>query len=167
MGFNSRLDALQAAVLRVKLRHLDSWTAGRARNAARYGELISGNGLTDSIVLPTVLPERRHVFNQFTTRITGGRRADVIKSLKEQQIGCAVYYPIPLHLQECFAYLGYQRGDLPEAERASMEVLSLPIYTELPAAHLDRIVEGLRNALGRHSTIAFPTSAPRPHRRAA
>lgn len=167
VGFNSRLDALQAAVLRVKLRHLDSWTAGRTRNAARYEQLISASGLTDIITLPAVLPDRRHVFNQFTTRITGGRRAEVIKSLKEQQIGCAVYYPIPLHLQECFAYLGYQLGDLPEAERASEEVLSLPIYTELPAAHLDRIVEGLRNALGRHSTIAFPSSAPLPHRRAA
>ena len=98
---------------------------------------------------------------------TGGRRADVIKSMKEQQIGCAVYYPIPLHLQECFAYLGYQRGDLPEAERASVEVLSLPIYTELPEAHLDRIVEGLCNALGRRSAIAFPIAAPILQRRAA
>lgn len=167
VGFNSRLDALQAAVLRVKLRHLDSWTAGRTRNAARYQELISARGLTDAITLPSVLPDRRHVFNQFTTRITGGRRDAVIKSMKEQQIGCAVYYPIPLHMQECFQYLGYERGDLPEAERASAEVLSLPIYTELPEAHLDRIVEGLSNALGCQSTIAFPSATPIPQRRAA
>src|SRR5690606_2497894 len=105
VGFNSRLDALQAAVLRVKLRHLDAWTAGRTRNAARYQELISACGLTDAVKLPTVLPDRRHVFNQFTTRITDGRRDAVIRAMKEQQIGCAVYYPIPLHMQKCFAYL--------------------------------------------------------------
>jgi len=167
VGFNSRLDALQAAVLRVKLRHLDQWTEGRARNAARYEHLVSANGLTDAITLPTVLPDRRHVFNQFTTRITGGRREEVIKAMKDQQVGCAVYYPIPLHLQECFAHLGYQQGDLPEAERAAAEVLSLPIYTELPEAHQDRVIEGLCNALGRQSTIAFPTSIPMPQRRAA
>ena len=167
VGFNSRLDALQAAVLRVKLRHLDSWTAGRTRNAARYQELIFANGLTDTIALPAVLPDRRHVFNQFTTRITDGRRDEVVRSLKEQGVGCAVYYPIPLHLQKCFAYLGYQAGDLPEAERASAEVLSLPIYTELPEAHLDRIVEGLCVALGRQSTLAFPATVPMPQRRAA
>ena len=167
VGFNSRLDALQAAVLRVKLRHLDSWTAGRTRNAARYQELISARGLTDAITLPSILPDRRHVFNQFTTRITGGRRDAVIKSMKEQQIGCAVYYPIPLHMQECFQYLGYEQGDLPEAERASAEVLSLPIYTELPEAHLERVVEGLSHALGGQSTIAFPTATPVPQRRAA
>ncbi len=167
VGFNSRLDALQAAVLRVKLRHLDSWTAGRTRNAARYQELITARGLTDAITLPSVLPDRRHVFNQFTTRITGGRRDAVIKSMKEQQIGCAVYYPIPLHMQECFQYLGYEKGDLPEAERASAEVLSLPIYTELPDAHLDRIVEGLSNALGGQSTLAFPAATSILQRRAA
>ena len=167
VGFNSRLDALQAAVLRVKLRHLDSWTAGRTRNAARYQELIFARGLTDAITLPSVLPDRRHVFNQITTRITGGRRDAVIKSMKEQQIGCAVYYPIPLHMQECFQYLGYEKGDLPEAERASAEVLSLPIYTELPEAHLDRVVEGLGNALGGQSTLALPAATPIPQRRAA
>jgi len=167
VGFNSRLDALQAAVLRVKLRHLDAWTAGRTRNAARYQEMISANGLTDAITLPSILPNRRHVFNQFTTRITNGRREEVIRSMKEQQIGCAVYYPVPLHMQKCFAYLGYQKGDLPEAERASAEVLSLPIYTELPESHLDRIVEGLCTALGRKSTLAFPAATPVPQRRAA
>ena len=167
VGFNSRLDALQAAVLRVKLRHLDAWTAGRTRNAERYKQMISANGMTDAITLPTVLSDRRHVFNQFTTRISGGRRDAVMKAMKDQQIGCAVYYPIPLHLQECFAHLGYQPGDLPEAERASAEVLSLPIYTELPEAHQERIVEALCNALDRKSTIAFPTSIPISQRRAA
>lgn len=167
VGFNSRLDALQAAVLRVKLRHLDAWTNGRNQNAARYCQLIEQNGLTDVIKLPTVLSDRRHVFNQFTTRVLNGKRAAVMASLKEQKIGSMVYYPIPLHLQKCFAYLGYQPGDLPEAERACAEVMSLPIYTELPAAHLERVVEGLCTALGRQATIPFSQPAAAPQRKAA
>lgn len=167
VGFNSRLDALQAAVLRVKLRHLDKWTEGRNQNAVRYNQLIEQNGLTDVIKLPTVLPDRRHVFNQFTTRVLNGQRAALMASLKEQKIGSMVYYPIPLHLQKCFSYLGYQPGDLPEAERACSEVMSLPIYTELPAAHLERVVEGLCVALGRQATIPFPQSTTTPQRKAA
>lgn len=167
VGFNSRLDALQAAVLRVKLRHLDSWTEGRNQNAARYCQLIEQNGLTDVIKLPTILSDRRHVFNQFTTRVLGGKRTAVMASLKEQKIGSMVYYPIPLHLQKCFAYLGYQPGDLPEAERACSEVMSLPIYTELPAAHLERVVEGLCTALGRQATIPFSQPTATPQRKAA
>jgi dTDP-4-amino-4,6-dideoxygalactose transaminase len=167
VGFNSRLDALQAAVLRVKLRHLDAWTEGRARNAERYCQLIEANGLSDVVKVPTILPDRRHVFNQFTTRVVGGQREKIMKSLKENQIGSAVYYPIPLHLQKCFAYLGYQPGDLPEAERACAEVMSLPIYTELPAAHLERVVEGISKALGRQSNLGFPKAVAQLQRRAA
>jgi dTDP-4-amino-4,6-dideoxygalactose transaminase len=171
VGFNSRLDALQAAVLRVKLRHLDSWTAGRNRNAERYQKMCADTGLTDVMQLPATLPDRRHVFNQFTTRITGGRRAQVMKSLKEQQIGCAVYYPIPLHLQKCFEYLGYTKGDLPEAELAAEEVLSLPIYSELPADHQRRVVDGLCRAfdLGSSSTVRriFPRTDEDSSRKAA
>jgi dTDP-4-amino-4,6-dideoxygalactose transaminase len=167
VGFNSRLDALQAAVLRVKLRHLDAWTEGRARNAERYCQLIEANGLSDVVKVPAILPDRRHVFNQFTTRVVGGQREKIMKSMKESQIGCAVYYPIPLHLQKCFAYLGYQPGDLPEAERACAEVMSLPIYTELPAAHLERVVEGISKALGRQANLVFPKAAAPAQRRAA
>jgi dTDP-4-amino-4,6-dideoxygalactose transaminase len=167
VGFNSRLDSLQAAVLRVKLRHLDSWTEGRARNAERYCQLIEANGLSDVIQVPATLPDRRHVFNQFTTRVVGGHRTAIMKALKQEQIGCAVYYPIPLHLQKCFAYLGYQPGDLPEAERACAEVMSLPIYTELPAAHLERVVQGISKALGRQANLSFPKPAQASQRRAA
>ncbi|MFM7036874.1 MAG: DegT/DnrJ/EryC1/StrS family aminotransferase [Planctomycetaceae bacterium] len=162
VGFNSRLDALQAAVLRVKLRHLDSWTAGRNRNAERYQKMCADTGLTDVMQLPATLPDRRHVFNQFTTRVTGGRRAQVMKSLKEQQIGCAVYYPIPLHLQKCFEYLGYTKGDLPEAELATEEVLSLPIYSELPADHQRRVVDGLCRAFDLGSSGTVRRIFPRP-----
>jgi dTDP-4-amino-4,6-dideoxygalactose transaminase len=148
VGLNSRLDALQAAVLRVKLRHLDSWTAARQRNAARYGEQFKKAGLAGQLTPPATLPARRHVYNQYVTRIGGGRRDAVLASMKAQQVGAAVYYPIPLHLQKCFANLGYRPGDLPQSERACREVLALPIYSELPQDHQDRVVQGLCEALG-------------------
>jgi dTDP-4-amino-4,6-dideoxygalactose transaminase len=165
VGFNSRLDALQASVLRVKLRKLDSWTAGRQQNARRYAELIRNAQLLDAVELPTTLPDRRHVFNQFTMRVRGDQRDEVMASMRDQQIGCAVYYPIPLHLQPCFKHLGYTPGDLPEAERAAAEVLSLPIYSELPSEHQERVVDGLSLALGRN-TLHFPATQE-PIRRAA
>lgn len=147
VGLNSRLDALQAAVLRVKLRHLDAWTAARQQNAARYAEQFAASGLSGPLTPPAILPERRHVFNQYVTRAPG-RRDAVLGSLKSQQIGAAVYYPIPLHLQKCFENLGYRAGDLPQSELACREVLALPIYSELPSAHQDRVIEGLCDALG-------------------
>lgn len=160
VGLNSRLDALQAAVLRVKLRHLDDWTIGRQQNAARYDELFRSNGLTGHLTPPVTLPERRHVYNQYVTRIGGGRRNAVLNAMRAQQIGAMVYYPTPLHLQPCFANLGYQHGDLPEAERACREVLALPIYAELPAAHQDRVVAGLCEALSVNQTCeAFRRAA--------
>lgn len=165
VGFNSRLDAVQAAVLRVKLRHLDAWTAARNRNAQQYAEALHNAGLPMGLELPVVLPDRRHVFNQYTTRVTGGQRDAVMQSLRARQIGCAVYYPIPLHLQKCFDYLGYRPGDLPEAERAAAEVLSLPIYSELPAEHQALVVAGLTDAMGCPATVPF--HAATPQRRAA
>jgi dTDP-4-amino-4,6-dideoxygalactose transaminase len=128
VGGNFRLDALQAAILRIKLRYLDGWTAGRQQNADRYRRLFAEAGLQD-VVLPTEEPERRHVYNQFVIRT--GRRDAVMAKLKERKIGNEIYYPLPLHLQECFASLGYQPGSLPESERAAKETLALPIYPEL------------------------------------
>lgn len=162
VGLNSRLDALQAAVLRVKLRHLDTWTRERQENARRYAELFRDYGLLDAIELPTTLPERRHVFNQYCVRIKGGRRDEVLGSLKAQQIGAAIYYPIPLHEQKCFAPLGYKTGDLPQSEQAAREVLALPIYSELPADHQERVVRGIAQALGRQGGKRGTASIPAP-----
>jgi dTDP-4-amino-4,6-dideoxygalactose transaminase len=154
IGMNSRLDALQAAVLRVKLRKLDQWTLARQQNAKRYSELFREYGLHEHLVPPKVLPHRRHVFNQFTVRIRHGARDAVLKSLRERKVGCAIYYPKPLHVQTCFASLGYQAGDFPAAEAASKEVLALPIYPELPRADLERVVEELARACQQHAAAA-------------
>src|SRR5579872_2011371 len=131
VGLNSRLDALQAAVLRVKIKHLDVWTEARQRNARRYEMLFEEYGLLDCIAPPKALHDRRHVFNQYCIRVSGGRRDAVLAGLRARQIGCNIYYPKPLHLQTCFADLGYKAGDLPNSEQASQETLALPIYPEL------------------------------------
>jgi dTDP-4-amino-4,6-dideoxygalactose transaminase len=143
VGMNSRLDALQAAVLRVKLQHLDSWTVARQKNARRYREMFSAEGLSDSLIEPIVAPERRHVFNQYCVVVRDGQRDHVQAEMKARKLGCAVYYPKPLHLQKCFAELGYKMGDFPMAEATAGNILALPIYPELPAADQERVVAGL------------------------
>ncbi len=140
VGLNSRLDAMQAAILRVKLPHLDSWTAARQRNAAIYRELFTDKGLTEAITLPTERANGRHIYNQFVIRVKD--RRDELKSfLQGNDIGSDIYYPVSLHLQECFNYLGYKAGDFPESERASKETLALPIYPELEAAQIEFVVD--------------------------
>jgi dTDP-4-amino-4,6-dideoxygalactose transaminase len=148
VGLNSRLDALQAVVLRVKLQHLGRWTEARRANAKRYPALFEKYGLLDHVVLPRELPDCRHVYNQYTIRVKDGRRDAVLASLRSQQIGAAIYYPIPLHLQECFASLGYKKGDLPASEAAAAEVLSLPVFPELGAERQELVVRGIARALG-------------------
>ncbi|MEN6406742.1 MAG: DegT/DnrJ/EryC1/StrS family aminotransferase [Thermoguttaceae bacterium] len=131
IGGNFRFDALQAAIVAVKLNHLDSWTAGRQANAARYRRLFEAAGLTrDGLVqLPYEVPGNRHIYNQFVIRVS--RRNELQAFLKERKIGNEVYYPVPLHLQQCFAYLGHHEGDFPESENAAKETLAVPIYPEL------------------------------------
>lgn len=148
IGMNSRLDALQAAVLRVKLRHLEDWTHGRQVNATRYAELFAEYGLDGSVAAPVIQPGRRHVFNQYCVRLTQSHRDTVLKSLQASKIGAAVYYPIPLHLQKCFEHLGYKAGDFPESELTAKEILALPSYAELPAEHQELVVRGIAKALG-------------------
>jgi dTDP-4-amino-4,6-dideoxygalactose transaminase len=138
VGVNSRLDALQAAVLRVKLKYLDQWSDARRRNAEDYGRLFAEAGV-EEVVTPAVRPNRRHIFNQYTIRCS--RRGDLMEFLKRRGVGSEIYYPAPLHLQECFSYLGYQPGDLPVTERTSRECLSLPIYPELTEEMRRYVVE--------------------------
>ncbi len=148
VGGNFRLDAIQAAVLEVKLKYLDGWTAARQRNAARYRSLFADAGLLDGRVrLPeTASFATRHIFNQFVIRVE--RRNELQKFLADRQIGTEVYYPVPLHLQQCFAHLGYKVGALPESEKAAAETLALPIYPELSDAQAAEVVSGIEAFYG-------------------
>lgn len=161
VGLNSRLDALQAAVLRVKLRHLEDWTMARQRNAARYADLFADFGLLDVIELPTISDQGRHVFNQFVVRVRDGLRDRILNFLREFKIGCMVYYPKPLHLQPCFSELGYQPGSLPASEIAAADSLALPIFSELTAAQQETVVRGIAASLGRPSKMSGQV-VPRP-----
>lgn len=144
VGYNSRLDALQAAVLAAKLPHLSHWSAGRRANAAYYTSALAD---VAEVRTPVIDPANESIFNQYTLRVE--RRDELLAYLKSRGIGTAVYYPLPLHLQPCFAYLGYQAGSCPESERAAREVLSLPIYPELTSAQLDEVVGAIRAFYGR------------------
>jgi dTDP-4-amino-4,6-dideoxygalactose transaminase len=142
IGGNFRLDALQAAVLRVKLPHLDSWTAGRQRNAQRYRALFAEAGLTERLRMPVEAPNRTHIYNQFVIRVPN---RDALRShLDAAGIGTEVYYPVPFHLQKCFAGLGYKAGAFPEAERAANESVALPIYPELTEAQQAAVVGAIK-----------------------
>lgn len=145
IGGNFRLDAIQAAVLRVKLPHLAEWTAGRRANADRYDRLFEEAGLGDLIGRPSRRSDRTHIFNQYVIRVP--RRDDVRAALERAGVSTEVYYPVPFHLQECFAPLGYRRGDFPRAEAASDETLALPIYPELTDAQQREVVSALRGAV--------------------
>jgi dTDP-4-amino-4,6-dideoxygalactose transaminase len=162
VGLNSRLDALQAAVLRIKLRRLDAWTAARQRNARRYEVLFDEYGLLDCISLPATQHDRRHVYNQYCVRVSAGQRDKVLAGLRERKIGCSVYYPKPLHLQTCFADLGYKPGDLPRSEQASRDSLALPIYSELLEEQQERVVKGIAESLGRTPQRSLQSRIPRP-----
>jgi dTDP-4-amino-4,6-dideoxygalactose transaminase len=129
VGANFRMDAIQAAVLRVKAPHLEAWTERRRANAARYRSLFSAAGLDGVITLPVEPPDRRHIFNQFVIRTP--ERDALKRHLDERGIGNEIYYPVPFHLQPCFGHLGHRRGDFPHAERAASESLAIPIYGEL------------------------------------
>lgn len=140
VGYNSRLDALQAAVLRAKLPHLADWSARRRAHAAYYSEAF--RDLAPHVRPPTIEPANEAIFNQYTIRVD--RRDALQAHLKARGIGTAIYYPLPLHLQPCFAYLGYRAGQLPHAERAAGEVLSLPVYPELTQAQQDEVIGAVR-----------------------
>lgn len=139
VGLNSRLDGFQGAVLRVKLPHLDSWSNARKANADRYRQLFTDAGLAEQVVLPFERENVRHIYNQFVVRVPG-RRDDLRAYLTDNEIGTDIYYPVPLHLQECFEYVGYKEGDLPGSERAAKESLALPIFPELRPEQQEYVV---------------------------
>ncbi len=146
VGLNSRLDGFQGAVLRVKLPHLDSWSDKRKANADYYRQLFTDAGLTEQITLPLERDNVRHIYNQFVVRIPE-RRDELKQFLAENEIGTDVYYPVSLHLQECFEYLGYKEGDFPESERASRETLALPIFPELKREQQEFVVKKIAELL--------------------
>lgn len=139
VGINSRLDELQAAVLRVKLRHLDSWSNARRQRAETYNQLFGECRLPFNIITPFMRKDARHIFHQYVLRVPQ-RRDALMAHLGRNGIGTKIYYPVPLHLQECFRYLGYKEGDLPESERAAQETFALPCYPELRDEQQHRVV---------------------------
>jgi dTDP-4-amino-4,6-dideoxygalactose transaminase len=140
VGGNFRIDEIQAAVLNVKLKALDEWTTARQRNAKYYDNAFKRAGLK-SVITPAATPGGRHIYNQYVIRVQ--RRDALRKHLSDAEIGCEVYYPVPLHQQECFAYLGYKSGQLPQSERAAAETLALPIFPELSAIQLQFVVDSI------------------------
>jgi dTDP-4-amino-4,6-dideoxygalactose transaminase len=142
VGGNFRIDALQAAVLSIKLKHLDKWTEGRQKNAQDYLALINKSGLSEKISTPVIKDNYRHIFNQFILRVP--QRDDLITHLKSKNIGCEIYYPVALHNQECFAYLNYSDGDFPVSEQAAKDTIAIPIYPELTADQKKYVVESIK-----------------------
>jgi dTDP-4-amino-4,6-dideoxygalactose transaminase len=152
MGWNSRLDSMQAAILRVKMRYIAEWNEARRERAAVYDRLFNGTGLVSQsespapVQLPWREPRARHVFHQYVVRVQ--RRDELRAFLAERGVGSEVYYPIPLHLQSCFAYLGYREGDFPEAEKAAREVLALPMFPELRLEEQEYVVAAIAEFYG-------------------
>ena len=144
VGLNSRLDTLQAAVLRVKLPHLEDWSSARRERAATYDRLFAEAGLLEQVAPPVVRPGALHIFHQYIIRVAAAQRDALLAYLKQHGVGTKIYYPVPLHMQECFRYLDYHAGDIPEAERAARETLALPVYPELTPEQQRYVVERIR-----------------------
>ncbi|MGO8753106.1 MAG: DegT/DnrJ/EryC1/StrS family aminotransferase [Thermoguttaceae bacterium] len=164
IGINSRLDSFQAAVLNVKFPLLDHWTFLRQANADRYTELFTEAGLHRTLVLPKAMPGMRHVWNQYVIRVPEGQRTPLREALTAAHVGTEIYYPLGLHQQQCFAYLGYQPDDLPQTRRAAEEVLALPIFPELRAEEQKFVVEQIAAFLanGHHEPVVGGGHAVQP-----
>lgn len=154
LGWNARLDALQAALLRVKLPHVDSWIEARQEAARRYDGLLAEQHLTHFLERPVVRPNRRHVFNYYVVRVAHGQRDALMRHLKKEQIGHEVYYPVPLHRQPCLAHLGYQEGDFPASEEACRDVLALPMFPEISEQQQRRVVQSCAAFLRQRARMA-------------
>jgi dTDP-4-amino-4,6-dideoxygalactose transaminase len=154
LGWNARIDAVQAAILRVKLPHVEEWTEERQTAAARYDALIEEHHLAGFLTRPARSKNRRHVFNQYVVRVADGLRDGLMKHLKADNIACDIYYPVPLHRQECFADLGYAEGDFPASEEASRGVLALPMFPEITAEQQRRVVGSCATFLRQRARMA-------------
>ncbi|HBO43296.1 MAG TPA: transcriptional regulator [Planctomycetaceae bacterium] len=168
IGINSRLDSFQAAVLNVKMKHLDDYTEQRQANAACYAQLFADAGLDGQIVCPADGSNRRHVWNQYVVRVLGGKRDALRECLGAAKIGTEIYYPLGLHEQQCLKYLGYRKGDLPETDRATEEVLALPIFPGLTTQQQEIVVAKIAEfckAACRGEAIAKPKAMGRTDQR--
>jgi dTDP-4-amino-4,6-dideoxygalactose transaminase len=150
VGMNGRMDELQALVLRAKLPMLEGWHEGRRRHAQWYLQRLTAITPEELVLPQELVPDGRHIYNQFTVRVKGGRRDALMAHLRALGIGCAVYYPICLHQQPCFLDLGYKAGQLPESELAALEVLSLPVYPEMTEAMREEVATGLLSFFGKN-----------------
>ncbi|MEJ2567614.1 MAG: DegT/DnrJ/EryC1/StrS family aminotransferase [candidate division WOR-3 bacterium] len=148
VGYNSRLDTIQAAILLTELPHLDDWNKKREENAAIYSDSLKD---IEQLDRPFVAPRRKHIFHQYTIRVKNEKRDKLRNFLTQKEIGSKIYYPTPLHLQECFNYLGYKKGDLPHSEKAAAEVLSLPIFPELSHEEIVYTCESIKSFFGREN----------------
>lgn len=154
LGWNARLDAIHAAILRVKLPHLEQWTEARQQAAARYDALIESARLQRFMQRPTTAPERRHVFNQYVVRVPAADRDALITHLKQNGIASEIYYPVPLHLQECLRHLGHRAGEFPVSEAACASVIALPMFPEITPAQQQRVIEGCASYGVRSTRVA-------------
>lgn len=154
LGWNARLDAIHAAMLRVKLPHVERWIVARQEAARRYDALIEEYHLGQFLERPLVKPQRRHVFNQYVVHVAQGMRDALIRHLKSEHIGYEVYYPVPLHLQECLAYLGYREGEFPASEEACRRVLALPMFPEISESQQRRVVQCCASFLRQRTRLA-------------
>jgi dTDP-4-amino-4,6-dideoxygalactose transaminase len=154
LGWNARLDAIQAALLRVKLPHVERWIEARREVARRYDALIDEHHLGHLLRKPVVRPQRRHAFNQYVVHVAQNQRDALMRHLKAEHIGCEIYYPLPLHQQECLAYLGYHEGDFPVSEEACRSVLALPMYPELKEEQQRRVIQSCAAVLRQQARMA-------------
>jgi dTDP-4-amino-4,6-dideoxygalactose transaminase len=154
MGWNARLDALQAAILRVKLPHVDGWIESRQQAARRYDEMIEEHHLSHFLTRPVCRPHRRHVYGNYVVRVASGQRDALMRHFKSQQIGCDIYYPTPLHHQECLSFLGYQHGEFAAAEDACGSVLALPLFPGITADQQSRVMQSCVSFLRQRVRLA-------------
>jgi dTDP-4-amino-4,6-dideoxygalactose transaminase len=154
LGWNARLDAIQAALLRIKLQHLERWIEMRQAAARRYDALINEGHLGTFLQRPSVVAQQRHVFNQYVVRVGRGQRDALVRHFRADKIGCEIYYPIPLHLQECMGHLGHRAGDFPASEEAAQSVLALPMFPEITLEQQRRVVESVVTFLRQQARLA-------------